>query len=172
MGKINNHAHKKEGLVLSLIPPTYTNLGLPPSFESCTRDVFTAGTKFTAHQIFCIANATANVGAHLHSKGILHGDLYAHNTLINENAHCLLGDFGAASLYNVDDVEMASSLEKIEVLAWAYLVDDVLSLINANDAALPQILALQQLKQTCMQDIVLSRPSFKNIVHQLQLLSN
>ena len=51
-------------------------------------------------------------------------------------------------------------------------LDDVLSLINANDAALPQILALQQLKQTCMQDIVLSRPSFKNIVHQLQLLSN
>jgi hypothetical protein len=172
LGKITNHAHKKEGLVLSLIPPNYTNLGLPPSFETCTRDVFTAGTVFTAQQIFCIAIAAASVGAHLHNKGILHGDLYAHNTLINNDAHCLLGDFGAASLYNINDVETATSLEKIEVLAWAYLVDDVLNLINTNDAALPQILALQQLKQTCMQDVVLSRPSFKNIVHQLQLLSN
>ncbi len=172
LGKITNHAHKKEGLVLSLIPPTYKNLGLPPSFESCTRDVFTTGTTFTAHQIFCIVIAAARVGAHLHNKGILHGDLYAHNTLINDDAHCLLGDFGAASLYNINDVETASSLEKIEVLAWAYLVDDVLNLINATDAALPNIIALQQLKNACMKDIVLSRPSFKNIVQQLQLLSN
>ncbi|TVY50667.1 Ras guanine nucleotide exchange factor L, partial [Lachnellula cervina] len=36
----------KTGLVLQLIPPTYTNLGLPPSLDSCTRDSFPADTVF------------------------------------------------------------------------------------------------------------------------------
>ena len=30
----------------------------------------------------------------------MHGDLYAHNTLIDKDANSLMGDFGAASFYD------------------------------------------------------------------------
>lgn len=170
IGKINNHAHKKEGLVLGLIPPAFKNLGLPPSFESCTRDVFELGTSFTAKQIVQIVKAAASVGTHLHSKGILHGDLYAHNTLINADAEILMGDFGAASLYNTNDSSLAESLEKIEVLAWACLLDDLLQHLQPTEKDDVIIPALQAIKTKTMQPNVLNRPGFKEIEEMLMAI--
>ncbi|OHD92113.1 MAG: protein kinase, partial [Sulfuricurvum sp. RIFOXYD2_FULL_44_160] len=83
------------GLVLEYIPNVYRNLGLPPDFETCTRDTFTAETSFTPETIFDVAKGIASAAAHLHARGLMHGDLYAHNILINDEDHCYLGDFGA-----------------------------------------------------------------------------
>ena len=83
LGKINQHQLQQQGLVLALIPPTFHNLGLPPSFDTCTRDVFLPGTAFSIRQVVAIALAIASAAAHLHKRGIMHGDLYAHNTLVN-----------------------------------------------------------------------------------------
>lgn len=170
LGKIKNHAQEKEGLVLGLIPANYKNLGLPPSFDSCTRDVFETNTIFTAQQIFKIVQAAASVGKHLHSKGILHGDLYAHNTLINEDANILMGDFGAASLYNLQDEALAEKLEKIEVLAWAFLLDDLLFHLKNNDNDQALVEALNAIKEKAMQSIVHARPSFKEVLELLNRL--
>ncbi len=47
-----------------------------------------------------ILRDTAAAVVHLHQRGILHGDLYAYNLLVNPAGHTLLGDFGAASFFD------------------------------------------------------------------------
>ncbi|MDI9654543.1 lipopolysaccharide kinase InaA family protein, partial [Burkholderia cenocepacia] len=87
------------GLVMALVDPALTNLAGPPSFASCTRDVYAADARFDPAQAVRIAHGIASVAGHLHARGIMHGDLYAHNILHDGAGGALLGDFGAASLY-------------------------------------------------------------------------
>lgn len=162
LGKIINHPQQKEGLVMGLIPNSYKNLGNPPSFESCSRDVFNAGTNFTINQILNIASGTAAVCKQLHSLGINHGDLYAHNIMFDEEGNNLLGDFGAATFYNVND-NYAEALQKIEVRAYGCLLDDML-LNSTEDIEHPTIKLLMKLRDNCMQTNILARPLFEEII--------
>ena len=61
---------------------------------------------------------------HLHSKVILHGDLYAHNTLYNEEGHAFFGDFGAATFFDPNDSN-AELLKQIDYRAYLNLVEDL-----------------------------------------------
>lgn len=141
----------------------YRILGLPPSFSSITRDTFPAthlssfASPWTLDFVLATLNDIANVAAHLHQRGIMHGDLYAHNILVRDEIdpsstdiqrhyHAILTDFGAASLTKhlcissegPDPVEenqekVRIAFEQIELRAFAHLVDDLLSHITAID---------------------------------------
>jgi len=88
------------GLVLDLISPDFKILGNPPSFDTVTRDTYPADKRLGLSRILTIAKGIAAICAHLHSKCISHGDLYAHNILVREtDGMPLLSDFGAASFY-------------------------------------------------------------------------
>ena len=87
---------------MKLIAPSIINLRNPPSLETCMRDVFDENTAFNAAELHKIAKSIASVCAQLHGKGINHGDLYAHNILVNKTVECLLGDFGAATFYDIN----------------------------------------------------------------------
>ena len=52
------------GLVMTLIPPHFDNLGLPPSLATCTRDTFEQGTAFELETIKDIVSSMADVMAH------------------------------------------------------------------------------------------------------------
>lgn len=162
IGKIKHHPQDKQGLLMQLIPPHYKNLANPPSFDTCTRDTFPENTFFTAQQILTIAKAMASVGQHLHTLGVLHGDLYAHNTLIDEQGNTLFGDFGAASTYHVHSSK-AAALQRLEVRAFACLLDDLLQQLLPAEHSLAEVLALRQLVEKCMNETVLQRPSFTEI---------
>jgi hypothetical protein len=99
LGQIKGHPEGKKGLVMGLIPPSFYNLGLPPSLQTCTRDVFRETLSLTTRQIVKIAATIASVALQLHDRGIMHSDMYAHNTLIDNDANTLFGDFGAACFY-------------------------------------------------------------------------
>jgi hypothetical protein len=146
------------GLVLEYIPDIYRNLGLPPDFETCTRDTFTAETSFTHETIYEVAKGIASAAAHLHARGLMHGDLYAHNILINDDDHCYLGDFGAASFYEPHRKEF----ERIEVRAFGCLLEDMLSLCPAKEGAIYTM--LEELKEKCMNEAVEERPQFSEMV--------
>ncbi len=166
LGKIKNHPDKKSGLLLQLIEPTFINLGNPPSLETCTRDVFDENSVFNGAELLKIAKSMASVSAHLHSKGINHGDLYAHNILINKTAECLLGDFGAASFYDVNSV-LAHTIERIEVRAYGCLIADVLSVVNKNEMHTQLHTQWQKLIADCTRSEVKVRPSFSEILEEL-----
>jgi serine/threonine protein kinase len=147
-------------LVMALIPSNFHNLGGPPSLESCTRDVFSEGLKLTFDQALKIAYSIASVAAQLHSKNIMHGDLYAHNIFIDQDCNTLISDFGAATFYE------NPLLEKLEICAFGYLLADLISLCEANQKDL-KLKVLEDLQNSCQQESPNLRPTFKALVQQL-----
>ena len=124
-GQVAGHPQGVQGLVMRLIPPGYRSLAGPPSLESCTRDVYADGTRFTAARAREIALGMRAALAHLHARGLLHGDFYAHNILVDDRHHALLGDFGAASFLPEDDAARAEALMRIDRRALAILADEL-----------------------------------------------
>ena len=122
LGRIDGHPERLEGLVLSRVSEDYANLAGPPSLESCTRDVYPEHAAFSLPTLLELARGIANAAAHLHGRGILHGDLYAHNILHCNSGHALLGDFGAASFIVP---EHSAALERIEARAFSWLLEEL-----------------------------------------------
>ena len=166
LGTICNHPGQKQGLVMALIPSAFYNLGLPPSLDTCTRDVFPEGTVFKSAEIIKIARAVASLASHLHQKGIMHGDLYAHNSLIDQHANTLMGDFGAASFYDVNG-PLAEKIQRIEARAYGCFLDDLLLRLDPSDKDHQTISVLEALRTNLMRDEVLLRPGFEEICRQL-----
>ncbi len=166
LGKIKNHPEGKSGLIMKLIPPAYINLGNPPNLETCTRDVFDKNTVYTGDEFLKIAKSISSVCSHLHSKGINHGDLYAHNIMLNKTADCLLGDFGAASFYDVNSI-LAPTIERVEVRAYGCLVEDILSLVDQNELSDLLRNKWQKVINDCTIPNVKSRLSFSEVLKKL-----
>jgi len=157
------------GLVMELIPLNYKNLGLPPSLDTCTRDTFADGTSFSSLQITKIALQMAETLTHLHERGISHGDLYAHNTMINNHASLLFGDFGASSDLSALPQLQKEAVESIEIRAFACFLEDLLTQHTA-DEDIVLLQQLTQLKEACLQSNQVFRPRFIEITAKLQLL--
>jgi len=151
MGKVADHPSGIAALVMELIDPAFANLAGPPSLDSCTRDVY-----------------PDSVAGHLHRTGIMHGDLYGHNILFARGsdapARALLGDFGAASLYDRSDRERAVGLERLEVRAFGCLLEELLAHCDTQDSSLD---GLHQLKAACLSELPAERPDFAYIDRQL-----
>jgi len=126
LGRLSGHPVGTAGLVMALIDPSFSNLAGPPSLASCTRDVYPADTRFSTESALRLVRGLASVGAHLHERGINHGDFYAHNVLWRESGECLFGDFGGASFYPGDEGEVSRALQRIEVRAFGLLLEEVL----------------------------------------------
>ena len=120
-------------LIMNLIPSHYENLGLPPCFKSCTRDTFSAGFSLSIKHIEKIILQMEGVFEHLHLNQVCHGDLYAHNTLFDENANIIFGDFGAATMYHMLTGEQQKLIQKIERRALGHFIEDLLSICDELD---------------------------------------
>lgn len=180
IGKVPDHPTGVNGLVMSLIEEKYINLGGPPSLDSCTRDIYPADTRFTLAAALGIACGIASAAAHLHARGIMHGDLYAHNILHcsysngngNGAGNALLGDFGAASFYALDNPRLARSLQRLEVRAFGCLLEELIERCDAPEPAQAVMTTLANLKNRCLIEAVQDRPLFGEIVSVLSALTN
>ena len=164
LGEITGHPEKTAGLVMELIGDEFTNLAGPPSLESCTRDVYPEGTWFSPLVVIRIATGIAEAAMALHAKGIMHGDLYAHNILQNEDGGCLLGDFGAATFYRDGE-----PLERIEARAFGCLLEELLERMDSGASERP---TLEDLTRQCLHDEPAARPGFATIAGVLGDLGN
>jgi len=124
-GRLIGHPDAAQGLVLRRIPPGFRNLAAPPSLASCTRDVYPDEARFSAVQAQAIGGAMASALAHLHRQGLVHGDLYGHNILVDDDGGSLLGDFGAASFLPIDDPVRSLALQRIDQRALGWLIDEL-----------------------------------------------
>lgn len=168
LGKISGHPDGVRGLVMPLIDASFINLAGPPSLESCTRDIYPAGTQFSLNMALRMAHGIAAATAHLHDTGILHGDLYAHNMLWNGQGECLLGDFGAASF--MSDQHQALALQRIEVRAFSCFLQELLERCTAAPESQASIDALWELQRRCARTEVEARPLFAEIRNALEEL--
>ncbi|MGN5287695.1 leucine-rich repeat-containing protein kinase family protein [Aeromonas sp. 11P] len=168
MGKVADHPSGIPALVMELIDPAFANLAGPPSLDSCTRDVYPEGLHLSVPDALAMAHGIASVAGHLHRAGIMHGDLYGHNILFARGsdapARALLGDFGAASLYDRCDRERAVGLERLEVRAFGCLLEELLAHCDTQDSPLD---GLHQLKAACLSELPAERPDFAYIERQL-----
>lgn len=168
MGKVADHPSGIPALVMELIDLAFANLAGPPSLDSCTRDVYPEGLHLSVPDALAMAHGIASVAGHLHRAGIMHGDLYGHNILFARGsdapARALLGDFGAASLYERSDRERALGLERLEVRAFGCLLEELLAHCDTQDSPLDGV---HQLKAACLSELPADRPDFAYIERQL-----
>lgn len=200
LGRVVNAPGNQLGLVMQLISKEYTNLGGPPSFESVTRDTYESGKVFSIEVILRILSGIASVCSHLHSIGITHGDVYAHNILINSEGEPLLGDFGAASIHSksltftesLQDGDscnkISAAMERFEVRAFGCLIDDLITRVADNtvdksdnssgDASKSYsiggivIASLRNLQADCYKCDPKKRPTFAHISDSLITISS
>jgi hypothetical protein len=169
LGEVAGHPNGVHGCVMALIDPGFHNLAGPPSLESCTRDSYPADKRFSPAAVLRIANTIASAAQHLHSRGIMHGDLYGHNILHTAAGEALLGDFGAASLFDPASPQ-APALQRLEVRAFGLLLGELIERCDSA-AAQPASTLLAELRDACVQPDAGARPMFKQITETLQLAS-
>jgi hypothetical protein len=159
LGSISGLPDSQLGLVLSLIPREFTSLGLPPNFQTCTRDTFSSAASFSFSFIHQVLLDIAAALAHLHEKCITHGDIYAHNILSNSKGESLLGDFGAASFYRSDQKRLR---ERVEIRAFGNLIDDLLGQV-ASGYPVDVFEKFYYLRSICMKAEISGYPSINDI---------
>ena len=174
LGKVTDHPEGTEALVMQLVDSSYRNLAAPPSLQSCTRDVYSADQRFKLKDALRMAHGVASLARQLHSRGLTHGDLYAHNTLIGADGHAVLGDFGAAAFYDQSDLVVAKAIEQIEVRAFGCLLEELLERVDIDpDDRVKQKSVVQKaeaLRDSCLLPQVTQRPLFQELEAQLTAL--
>ena len=164
IGPFVEHPENKSGIVMDFIPDNFKTLGLPPSLTTCTRDVFSEERILTANQCYQIAISVAKGAFHLHQKGVMHGDLYAHNIMFDiETGDAYLGDFGASTHYDVLS-ELAPYLERLDVRAYGCLLDDLISICMETNEITSR---MHYVRELCWRKEVIQRPNFEEIIRNL-----
>ncbi|MES2547352.1 MAG: leucine-rich repeat-containing protein kinase family protein [Pseudomonadota bacterium] len=125
IGVVHNHPQGLMGMVMPLLDADLEILAEPPSFESCSRDVYAQDLKLSHREMQHILYGVHQACHHLHAQGIMHGDLYAHNILWNAQK-VVLSDLGAASFLPLDNQVLRRHLLKLEARALEVLSQELL----------------------------------------------
>lgn len=167
LAKVTKHPEGKDVLMLELIPSTFFNLGLPPTLESCTRDVYPEDFVLPLTTCIKILQGMVSSALHMHQRGIMHGDFYAHNIMIDNEGNNILGDFGGASYYEPKEVKIRNALERLEVRAFGCLIEEILQLCQNDDTYNELKVRLLKIKKSCLDTNNTQRPLFKNLYEDI-----
>lgn len=130
IGELVHTPDNKLGLVMKRVSKEFKTLANPPDFLTLTRDIYSENQTFRLTFIIEVLSGIAAAIQHLHSRGVMHGDIYAHNILVNDLGHPVLGDFGASSMY---DPMLSKTRELVDLRAFAHLMGELLSRCDASD---------------------------------------
>jgi hypothetical protein len=188
VARLSQHPAQAQGLLMPLLPPAHINLAGPPSLQSCTRDVYPSGFRLSTDLALGIACDVADALAHLHQRGVMHGDLYAHNILIDPvHGQAQLGDFGAATRLPAQPCNVGRGLLALEVRALGCLLEELGSAASSDMAAMaatppaaqkhfhaqaadPARQALLGLAAACLSERPPERPGVAEVAQALQSL--
>jgi hypothetical protein len=160
LGRLVDHPGDAQGLLMTLLPPDWRVLAGPPSLESCSRDVYDPALRLDLDIALRIARDVATGAAHLHAKGLSHGDLYAHNILWDGAiGQAVLSDLGGASFLPNGP---GDRLDRLDVLAFGRLLAELLARVDGAPPA-----AVQGLLADCLGADAPSRPSLAHAANVL-----
>jgi hypothetical protein len=169
--QLSDHPQGTPGLLLPLIPPQFTNLAGPPSLQSCTRDVYASALRIPVPQLLRLARDMAAAVVHLHRRGVLHGDFYAHNILWDAaSGQALLSDFGAGTLLPVDQPALSRALQALEVRAFGYLLEELVAHADPDPEQASTLAAVGALGLACLHNRALERPVMADVADALAAL--
>lgn len=179
IGVLGAFEHPKAGMILELLEGAVAAAS-PPNFATVTRDALPdqggRGPRYSASGALGVAQAVASACEYLWHRGVLHGDVYLHNTLVvlgnASGGGCdvrdvRLSDFGAAAV--VDDPRF----EKLEVRSFGWLLQDLLESLQppaheCTDAAAAIVSRLQGLRDQCQQESPEDLPTFAALAAALK----
>jgi hypothetical protein len=141
IGTIEHHPQHLQGLVMPLLDADLKVLALPPSFESCTRDVYSDELKLSVEQARYVATGVLNAMQHLHRQGLMHGDLYAHNILWSDTC-VVLSDLGGASFLPLQDPALVKLLTSLDMRAYQWLLEELIKVAELSGEQATSIRAL------------------------------
>jgi hypothetical protein len=160
LGRLDGHPDGAQGLLLRLLPAHWRVLAGPPSLESCSRDVYDPALRLAPAVALGIARAVAEAVAHLHGRGLIHGDVYAHNVLWDAGTGAaVLSDFGAASV--LPGGPAGAALERVEVRAVGLLIGELLDRCDAPPES------LRALERACTQPDPDRRPDLEAVAAEI-----
>ncbi len=168
LAELTDHPQGTQGLLMPLIPPRFRTLAAPPSLESCTRDVYSTGLQIPAPKVLRVAQTIAEALALLHQRGVMHGDLYAHNILWDPaTGDALLSDFGGATLLPTDQPALRDALLQLEARAFGCLLEELLAHAEPEAGCAAALQAMRALAHDCLQATPFVRPSMAEVVARL-----
>ncbi len=132
-GVIHNHPQGISGLVMPLLDAHLKVLASPPSYKSCSRDVYADDCRLTPEQAQLILQGVTQAAEHLHAHGLMHGDLYAHNILRGAEK-VVLSDLGGASFLPLDNPELTQKILKLEARALEILSEELAAVVSSSSA--------------------------------------
>jgi hypothetical protein len=165
VAELQGHPDATRGMLLPLIPPTHTVLAGPPSMDSCTRDVYAAGFQLSATLALRLARQVVGGLAHLHSRGVMHGDFYAHNILWNAaSGDALLSDMGAATVLPASPPSLRRGVLPLDVRAVGCLLEELVMHVPVGDPDAASLRLLTQAAETCLSTDPAARPALADLV--------
>jgi hypothetical protein len=167
-GRLTDHSAGADGLLMPLVDPVFRTLAAPPSLASCTRDVYDPALRLTPRAALTLGAGIASALAHLHERGLTHGDLYAHNILHDGQGNARLGDFGAASFLGSVPAHQAARLQALDVRALGCLLEELLACCGE---VTPQLEAMAGHAQACLHADVDQRPTSRETARALDELA-
>lgn len=173
VAELAEHPDGTPGLLMPVMPPELHNLAGPPNFQSCTRDLYPDGFAMEVGVALRLAARMAHALAHLHRRGMMHGDFYAHNILWNPaSGEAMLSDFGGASLLPDDQPELRSALQALDVRAFGCLLEELAAHARQGDAAGTALVErMKTLAAACMVFDPAARPDMNEVAKALDVLN-
>lgn len=184
-------SNEQLGVIMEHLPDV-SALGLTPSFSSVTRDVYVSSSVFVNEtssytedfsSILHLATGFAHSVKTFHDSGIIHGDLYAHNLLVTQDASrqriVKMGDLGAAFFLPSTDPVAADALKRIEVRAFGIFLSEMLDLLEqrwedkediGRMALADARKALEKIRDRCTVDGIQMRPLADEIVAEIDAI--
>ena len=130
--------------------------------------VYAPGLQIPTTAVLRIARDMAAAVAHLHQRGVMHGDLYAHNILWNPaDGQALLSDFGGATLLPLDQPDLSRSMLALEVRAFGCLLDELVAHAEPDAGQVASMADVYALAQACLSAKPLVRPSMADVANAL-----
>lgn len=119
-----------------------------------------ADITYSSSQAVSICQGLASALEYLHSKGVCHGDVYAHNLMLVGGCHPVLCDFGAAFCYD-RSAAAGGFWEAMQMRAFGLFMEGLLQhTLEDNTDSSSRKQQLQAVMDLCLSEKPAARPSF------------